>query len=315
VTGTSAAKKDGDRILVGTASWTDPGFVEHWYPKKMAAHGRLAWYAQHFEMVEVNSTFYSVPDQRTVERWCATTPPAFIFDVKLHQFFSFHSTQRKLLPPELQRLVHADAKGKVTTSATLRDALLESLLRPMSILQSAGKLGVFLLQLSPAFSPRKHELSELESLVDKLDDYQLAIEFRNRNWLVGDQLRSTIDFLRKREVGFVNVDAPASDHFSVVPSDLNEITNPNFSYLRLHGRDTKAYLSGKTVAARFNYDYSDKEIGEVADRSGRLAQEAKDVHVVFNNNNLDYAPRAATRLRRALGQSVALPSAQTPELF
>jgi uncharacterized protein YecE (DUF72 family) len=69
------------------------------------------------------------------------------------------------------------------------------------------------------------------------------------------------------------------------------------------------------VAARFNYDYSDKEIGEVADRSGRLAQEAKDVHVVFNNNNLDYAPRAATRLRRALGQSVALPSAQTPELF
>jgi uncharacterized protein YecE (DUF72 family) len=112
----------------------------------------------------------------------------------------------------------------------------------------------------------------------------------------------------------VNVDAPASDHFSVVPSELNEITNPNFSYLRLHGRDPKAYLTGKTVAARFNYDYSDKEIEEVADRSSKLAQDAKDVHVVFNNNNLDYAPRAATRLRAALSQSVAL-SPQTPELF
>ena len=309
------AKKDGGNILIGTASWTDPGFVERWYPKKMAAHERLAWYAQHFAMVEVNSTFYSVPDPRMVERWCATTPDNFTFDVKLHQLFSFHSTQRKLLPPELQRIAQIDAKEKVNTSPELQDALLESFLRPMSILQSAGKLGVFLLQLSPAFSPRKHHLSELQPLVEKLVDYQLAIEFRNRNWVVGDQLRFTVDFLRKRNVGFVNVDAPASDHFSVVPSELNEITNPNFSYLRLHGRDPKAYLTGKTVAARFNYDYSDKEIEEVADRSRKLAQDAKDVHVVFNNNNLDYAPRAATRLRAALSQSVALPSPQTPELF
>ena len=309
------AKKDGGNILIGTASWTDPGFVERWYPQKMAAHERLAWYAQHFAMVEVNSTFYSVPDPRMVERWCATTPDRFTFDVKLHQLFSFHSTQRKLLPPELQRIAQTDAKEKVNTSPELQDALLESFLRPMSILQSAGKLGVFLLQLSPAFSPRKHHLNELQPLVEKLVDYQLAIEFRNRNWVVGDQLRFTVDFLRKRNVGFVNVDAPASDHFSVVPSELNEITNPNFSYLRLHGRDPKAYLTGKTVAARFNYDYSDKEIEEVADRSRKLAQDAKDVHVVFNNNNLDYAPRAATRLRAALSQSVALPSPQTPELF
>ena len=312
---TSAAKKDSGKILVGTASWTDPGFIERWYPKKMAAHERLAWYAQHFEMVEVNSTFYSVPDTRTVERWCATTPEAFTFDVKLHQLFSFHSTQRKLLPPELQRLARTDANEKVNASPRLRDALLEFFLRPMSILQSAGKLGVFLLQLSPAFSPRKHELSELESLIEKLADYQLAIEFRNRNWVVGDRLRSTIDFLRKHQVGFVNVDAPNSDHFSVVPSHLNEITNSNFSYLRLHGRDAKAYLTGKTVASRFNYDYSDNEIADVADRSRQLAQDAKDVHVVFNNNNLDYAPRAATRLRSALGQSIALASPQTPELF
>jgi uncharacterized protein YecE (DUF72 family) len=308
-------KKDGGNILIGTASWTDPGFVERWYPKKMAAHERLAWYAQHFEMVEVNSTFYSVPDARTVERWCATTPDNFTFDVKMHQLFSFHSTQRKLLPPELQRIAETDAKGKVNTSPELQDALLKSFLQPMSILQSAGMLGVFLLQLSPAFSPRKHELPELEPLIEKLADYSLAIEFRNRNWAVGDQRGSTIDFLRKHRVAFVNVDAPAADHFSIMPSDLNEITNPEFSYLRLHGRDAKAYLTGKTVAARFNYDYSDKEIDELAERSRTLARDVRDVHVVFNNNNLDYAPRAATRLRAVLGQSVALPSAQTPELF
>src|SRR5437868_3216840 len=127
MTATGAAKKNGGRILVGTESWTDPGFVERWYPKKMAAHERLAWYAQHFDMVEVNSTFYSVPDARTVDRWCATTPNDFIFDVKLHQLFSFHSTPRKLLPQELQRLVPADAKGKVSASPTLRQALIRIL--------------------------------------------------------------------------------------------------------------------------------------------------------------------------------------------
>ena len=281
----------------------------------MPAHERLGWYAQHFEMVEVNSTFYSVPDMRTVERWAATTPNDFVFDVKLHQFFSFHSTNRKLLPPELQRLVEADPKGKVTATEPLRDALLKSFLRPMSILQSAGKLGALLLQLSPAFSPRKHELSELEPLIAQLGGYRLAIEFRNRNWVVDDQLRSTIDFLKKHRAGFVNVDTPEADHFSIVPAKVNEITNPDFSYLRLHGRNAKAYLTGKTVATRFDYDYRDDEISDVAERSKQLAGEAKEVHVVFNNNNLDYAPRAAIRLRKALSQKVAAPSAETPELF
>lgn len=303
------------KILVGTASWSDPGFVERWYPKKMPAHERLGWYAQHFEMVEVNSTFYSVPDPRTIERWCAATPNDFVFDVKLHQLFSFHSTQSKLLPPNLQRLASTDAKGKVNVSPELREALLEIFLATMSILHSAGKLGVFLLQLSPVFSPRKHELGELEPVISGLRGYPLAIEFRNRNWVVGDQLKSTLDFLRTRDVGFVNVDAPAAEHFSIVPSNLNEITNSKFGYLRLHGRDAKAYLTGKTVAKRFDYDYSEDEIEEVAERSRELADEAKAVHVVFNNNNLDYAPRAALRLRKALGQKVATPPAETPELF
>ena len=311
---TDSAKTATGKILVGTASWTDPGFVERWYPKKMPAHERLGWYAQHFEMVEVNSTFYSVPDARTVERWCAVTPSDFVFNVKLHQLFSFHSTQAKLLPAELQRLVHANPKGKVSATRSLQDALLKSFLRPMSILESSGKLGVFLLQLSPAFSPKKHQLAELEPLIERLRDFSLAIEFRNRNWLVGEQLAATTDFLRKRGVAFVNIDAPDEEHFSIVPSDLNEVTTPRFSYLRLHGRNAKAYLTGKTVAARFDYDYSGEEVDAVAQRSRELAREAKQLHVVFNNNNLDYAPRAAIRLRKALGQSVtALP--QTPELF
>ena len=249
-----------------------------------------------------------------VERWCAATPDDFTFDVKLHQLFSFHSTPAKLLPPDLQRRAETDARGKVKSTPDLQEALLRIFLGATSIFRDADKLGVFLLQLSPSFSPRKHELDEIAPLIEMLSDYDLAIEFRNRNWAVGEQLQATTDFLQKHHAVFVNVDAPESDHFMVMPSDMDEVTNSDVAYLRLHGRNAKAYITGKSVAARFDYDYSENEIAEVAQRSRKLAREARELHVIFNNNNLDYAPRAALRLRKALGQIVQTP-AQTAELF
>src|SRR6266513_4755063 len=110
---------ESGKILVGTASWSDPGFVQRWYPKGMRAAERLGWYAQYFEMVEVNSTFYSVPDLRMVERWCANTPDAFIFDVKLHRLLSRHSASAKFVPADLQRCPEIDTKGKVQLTPAL----------------------------------------------------------------------------------------------------------------------------------------------------------------------------------------------------
>ena len=302
------------KILVGTASWSDPGFVEHWYPKKMPAGDRLAWYAQHFEMVEVNSTFYAAPDARMVERWCRSTPDGFTFDVKLHQLLSRHSTNVKLLPPALQRGAQTDTKGRVKLTPEIEQAMIEQFRRSIEILEGFGKLGALLLQLSPAFSPKMHKLNELDDLLGALGKYRIAIDLRNRNWAEGEQLKATLDFLRGHSAAFVLVDAPSEKHFTIMPPDLNEITNPQLAYLRLHGRDARAYTTGKTVASRFNYDYSDAEIEEVAERARVLAREAKKVHVVFNNNALDYAPHAASRMRSALGQIIAATPRQT-ELF
>lgn len=306
--------KPESQILVGTASWSDPGFVEHWYPKKMPAGDRLAWYAEHFEMVEVNSTFYSAPDPRMVERWCHSTPAGFVFDVKLHQLLSRHSTNRKLLPPALQKAARTDAKGKVTLTPELEKAMIEQFRRALEILERAGKLGALLLQLSPGFSPKKHQLTELEELLGALRGYDLAIELRNRNWVEGENRDATLEFFRKQAATLVSVDAPAENHFTIMPPDLNTITNPELAYLRLHGRDARAYTTGKTVAARFNYDYSDDEIAEVAERAHALAKEAREVHVVFNNNARDYAPHAALRMRKALGQMIR-PTPRQSELF
>ena len=302
------------KILVGTASWSDPGFVERWYPKGMKAGERLGWYAQHFDMVEVNSTFYAVPEPRMVERWSAVTADDFIFDVKLHQLLSRHSAQAKLLPPELQRRAQTDEKGRVKLTPEIEEAVLRIFLRSIEPLRRDGKLGALLLQLSPAFSPRKHQLDELDQIIKATRKYRLAIEFRNSNWVTKEQLPKTIDFLKTNDVAFVNVDAPATEHFTIIPSEIDEVTNPEIAYLRLHGRNAKAYLTGKTVADRFNYDYTEDEVKEVAERSKKLAKEASETHVIFNNNALDYAPRAATRLRAALGQVLKGPP-QTAELF
>lgn len=309
-----AAKTKLGKILVGTASWSDPGFVERWYPKGMPAHERLAWYASHFEMVEVNSTFYSVPEPKMVERWCRSTPDGFVFDVKLHQLLSRHSTTLKLLPPKLQRSAETNEKGKVNLTPTIEKAMIREFLNGIEILRATGKLGALLLQLSPGFSPRKHALSELDDLMGALANFSTAIELRNRNWFEGEQLTATLKFLRDHTAALVCVDAPTQKHFTIMPPALDAITNSRLGYLRLHGRNARAYLTGKTVASRFNYNYSDEEIEEVAARSQRLARETSEMHVVFNNNALDYAPHAALRLRAALGQIVAQ-SRRQPELF
>src|SRR5207249_10122148 len=111
------------------------------------------------------------------------------------------------------------------------------------------------------------------------------IECRIRGVPLGEQIKSTFDFLSEHNAIFVTVVGPVGEHFTIMPSDLDEITNPSFGYLRLHGRNTRGYLTGKTVAARFDYDYSDSEIAKVAERSKKLARETRDLHVIFNNNN------------------------------
>jgi len=299
-----SASTESGKILVGTASWSDPGFVERWYPPKLPAGDRLPWYADHFEMVEVNSSFYAVPDARMVNRWCHVTPNDFTFDFKLHPLLSRHATAIKSLPPALQRVAEADEKGRVNLTAKLERALLAQVIESTEPLRAAGKFGAFLLQLSPAFSPRKHALTELDEIVTRLAPLGLVVELRNRNWTESETLMQALDFFRRHQTAFALVDAPAEAHFTIMPSDLDEITSPDLTYLRLHGRNADAYLRGKTVADRFNYDYSDEEIRDVAERTKKIARCADQVHVVFNNNALDFAPHAALRLRAALGQIV-----------
>jgi uncharacterized protein YecE (DUF72 family) len=294
------------RILVGTSSWADPGFVEDWYPRGMAARDRLAWYAERFEYVEVNSSFYAVPEQRTVARWAEITPDKFTFDVKLHRLLSRHSTGTESLSPELRPKATTDERGRVVLTPELEDLLVSETLAAVEPLGAADKLGPFLLQLSPAFSPRSHELGELDSLAERLREPGLAIELRNRNWVEDEQLEPTLDWYESRGVTFVCVDSPPGDNFQILPP-VDAVTRRDVAYLRLHGRNTEGYLKGKTVAERFGWVYSDDELKELAERALSLAGDAAEVHVAFNNNRSSNAPDSARRFRELIGQDPGPP--------
>ncbi|HZQ46923.1 MAG TPA: DUF72 domain-containing protein, partial [Verrucomicrobiae bacterium] len=264
------------KIFAGTASWSDISFINDWYPKKLPASERLRWYAEHFDLVEVNSTFYRVPVRRFVERWCEQTPEGFIFDVKLHRLLSRHSTKPQFLPADLR--AKASIKGdKVELTQALEEEIAERFLESLEPFEETGKMGALLLQLSPSFSPGTNKLTELNHLLRLFNGRQLAVELRNRKWVTGAQLAETEAWYKKHKVTFVMVDAPAEPHFMIMPR-IDLVTNRRLAYLRAHGRNARGYIAGRSVAERFNYDYSDKEIEEMARRAVKVAKHAEQLH-------------------------------------
>ena len=293
------------KIVVGTSSWADPGFVKEWYPPKLASAERLPWYAERFSYVELNSSFYAVPDRTTVHKWVDATPDDFTFDVKAHRLLSRHAAPLDSLPPDLRDQAETTERGRVRLTPGLERALAERLVEETAPLAQAGKLGCYLVQLTPAFSARKHGLDELDGLVEALTPHRVALELRNRGWVRDEQRERTLKWFADRGVAFVCVDAPPDDHFSIMPSGLDAVTRDDLGYLRLHGRNSEGYLKGSSVAERFGWRYEEDELQEVAGRVEAMAEQAREVHVAFNNNRGDDAPTAAQRFRALLGQAPA----------
>ncbi len=292
------------RVVVGTSSWSDPGFVESWYPPGLPAAERLPWYAERFEAVELNSSFYAVPDRAAVARWARVTPAGFCFDVKLHRLLSRHAAGLDSLPRDLRGDAQTNERGRVVLTPELEAELLERVCAAVEPLRRAHKLGAYVLQLSPAFSPRSHQLAELEPLVGRLRPRPVAVELRHRGWADEGRVETTLAELTRIGAALVCVDAPQGSQPTIMPA-LDAVTDERLAYMRLHGRNLEGYVHGRAVAERFDWDYADDELEEIAGRAARLGEEAAEVRVMFNNNSGDKAPRAAQRFRELIGQAPA----------
>jgi len=299
------------RIVVGTSSWTDPGFVDEWYPEDLPGRDRLAFYAERFEGVEINATWYAVPAEATVRRWVEQTPPGFTFDVKLHRLLSGHATTETHLPKDLRPLARTDARGRILPDARLTEALVERFAAGLAPLIQARRLAALLLQLSPAFEPRKHRLDELAAVVEGFSPHPVAIELRHKGWLDPPREEETLAWMEAHGAAFVAVDVPEGPAVTLLPN-LDAVTRPDLAYLRLHGRDYDKWARGRSVAERFAYVYSPAELGELAGRARNLAEQAEEVRVEVNTNRGGDAPVNARALREALGQDPGPPVPARP---
>jgi uncharacterized protein YecE (DUF72 family) len=279
-------------IVVGTGGWSVP----EWYPGDVDARDRLRSLAERVDAVEVDSSFYALPSRRTVERWVKITPGEFRFAVKLHRALSRHAAPLKSIPTSLRDDVEVTERGRVVLSDALQQGLIEATLNVFEPLHAAGRLDVFLLQLTPAFRPPDHQLDELEAVIQGLAPVPVAIELRHRAW-VGD-LDSTLGWFREAGAAWVSVDAPEVEAPTAMPA-IDAVTRSDMAYLRAHGRNAEGYVHGRSAAERFDHRYTKKELGELADRARTLAKDAEEVVVVLSNGA--HALDSALKLRELVG--------------
>ena len=224
------------RIRVGTSSWADPGFVKEWYPPKMPAKERLPWYAQRFE--HGRAELELLRDPRPQHR------PRLGGDHAAGLHLRREGPSRAVAPRRACRVPAARPARAARHARTWSARSPSGSWRRRRRSAMPGRFGAYLLQLTPAFSPRKHRLEELDGLVEILGPHGLAVELRNRNWVEDDRREPTLDWFADRGVAFVGVDAPPGDNFQIMPP-IDAVTNPSIAYLRAHGRNTQGYLTGK----------------------------------------------------------------------
>ncbi len=295
-----------DHIRIGTCSWTDPSLIRAgtFYPGTVrTAEARLAFYASQFNLVEVDSSYYAMPSRRNGTLWVERTPEDFMFDVKAFRLFTGHPTEPKALPADIRGALPADVLEKKhlyyrdvplelqkNLWARFEDALLP--------LDSAGKLGVVLLQFPPWFNPGVSQMDHILACKQYLSPHKVAVEFRNNRWLSDRNREGTMSFLRQHELTFVCVDEPQGFSSSVPP--IAEAT-ADIAVVRFHGRKSSAWeAKGQSSTDRFDYYYDAEELKPWAGHIKDCGPTVSDVHVLFNTNNGDQAIVNARLMARLL---------------
>jgi len=291
-------------VRIGTCSWADDALVKHWYPKGVTAKERLAWYAQHFSTVEVDSTFYRVPDEGMVQGWADRTPDGFVMHVKAFGLMTRHPVRLEQLPPDLREGMPLDHRGRVDRPPReLRALVFRAFLEALEPLRQAGKLGGVLFQLPPYVVPKPASFDYLEWAHEQMDGDEMLVEFRHRDWFAEEHRTEVLAWLEERGMSYVTVDAPRLEGGNV-PQTMVAVTGPT-AYVRFHGRNAATWNKrGGGASERFDYLYGPEELEEWVEPLRELASTAQRAYAFFNNNNqtngVAQAPSGAELLRRLL---------------
>jgi len=277
-------------IRVGVCSWADETLTKVWYPKGVkSGEDRLRYYAERFDVVEANSTYYRLPDAQMVENWAQRTPPGFTMHVKAFGVMTRHPVKVDQLPPDL-RDVPTDARGRVDRPPReYRAEVFKRFYDALEPLRSAGKLGGILMQFPPYIVFRPQSLEYLDWAQEQLRGDEMLVEFRHASWLDEENRADTLGFLEQHEMTYVTVDAPETGGKNVLPTVVAATSET--AYVRFHGRNEKTWNKRTGSAAeRFDYLYPEDELCEWVPRLRELAAETQAVYAMFNNNGRSPMP-------------------------
>jgi len=262
--GEAVKMNSGPRYVVGTSGYSFADWVGTFYPADTKTSGMFAQYVRHFDIVELNFTYYRIPTPRTLEAIAGKSPPGFSFWVKANQETT-HRQNRTVAPEFVEAL---------------------------SPLRTADKLAGVLMQFPQSFGRTKENRRYLAAAIEDFASVPLAVEFRHRSW----DHQATFTSLADRNVTLVVPDVPDLEGlFRIGPA----ATTPT-GYLRLHSRNAHQWYAG--MAKRYDYDYSKEELQDIARDWARGDEPLDMVYVFFNNCHGGQAARNAEAFRRIVGQ-------------
>jgi len=281
----------GPLLRIGTCGWNYPTGRGTWngvfYPSRRSrAFDELAYYAEHFDTVEVNSTFYRMPEAPMSEGWIKRTPTDFLFSLKLFQKFTH---------PDM----YLERHGVKDWDLSRVDLdLFRAGIEPIA---AAGRLAAILLQFPPSFHAEPDMRGYLDWLLDGLSDYPLAVELRHPSWYESPAETSTQ--LQARGASWALIDLPKTSGV-VFPRELENDLGGRFSYIRLHGRNAANWWTHDEAEDRYDYLYSRDELQPWADAARRARKMNKKVLMYLNNHFSAKAVANAAVLKHELDQLV-----------
>jgi uncharacterized protein YecE (DUF72 family) len=280
-------------LRIGTSGWNYPSGRGTWtgifYPP--APKGRrpkgspkpkfdeLAYYAEHFDTVEINSTFYGQPRAAVAQTWVDRTPAGFEFSLKLYR-----------------GMTHADT----TDVPSLDSEVIDEYRRGIEPLAAAGKIGALLAQFPPSFKQTADAQGYLDALLQRFGDYPIAVELRHRSW--SDDFPATLSLLNSHNAALTQIDEPKFK-VSIRQNQLPNISG--FYYMRLHGRNAAQWWKHDTSEDRYNYLYSADELRPISHTADAARRLVKKFYLYFNNHFASKAVVNAVMIKHQLGEPIS----------
>jgi uncharacterized protein YecE (DUF72 family) len=292
-------------LLIGTSGWSYPAGAGRWngvfYPATRAKRDgtatfdELRFYAEHFQTVEVNTTFYGQPRAEVCRSWASRTPSRFEFSLKLYQKFTHPKMFRTAA---LERAPGSDGV-LLDLLAQVTQSDIDEYRAGIAPLAEAGRLGALLAQFPPSFKDTPASRDYLATLARQFSDYPLAVELRHRSW--SDRIAETLGLLNGLGAAWVQIDEPKFG-FSIRQNYLPNVTS--FYYMRLHGRNAAQWWHHARSEDRYNYLYSREELREFADAAGAASTLVKKSYLYTNNHFSAKSVVNAVMLKAQLGQPI-----------